>query len=139
MGLGWNTLVFTTLGLVKIENIERYHLLWDGYAWVDHGGRIYEGVRDCIEFQGVKITPEHIVLCNDEWHSVDDMKDSITLRGQTAVAAPYLYLKPIEHYWTVPNRNDSCAYSIMSSGAYRRFTILTIKGPVVVHNREGPR
>ena len=54
-------LVLTDKGLVPIEEITRNHLLWDGKQWVRHGGVIYKGTREVINYEGLTATTDHLV------------------------------------------------------------------------------
>jgi len=55
-------LVLTKRGLVKIQNVSKEDLLWDGVDWVSHGGVVYMGIKEVINVQGVEVTPEHEVF-----------------------------------------------------------------------------
>jgi DNA polymerase I-like protein with 3'-5' exonuclease and polymerase domains len=56
-----NSLILTNYGLIKIEDVKSYHLLWDGKEWVNHDGVIFKGWKEVIEWDGVEATPEHKV------------------------------------------------------------------------------
>lgn len=58
-------LVLTPQGLKPIEKITVDDRVWDGVEWVQHDGLIYQGVRDVIEYQGLRATPDHIVYLED--------------------------------------------------------------------------
>jgi len=38
-------------------------LVWDGEAFVEHGGLVYQGEREVMEYQNVRGTPDHKVYC----------------------------------------------------------------------------
>ena len=57
--------VLTHVGLISIENIEDWHLLWDGVEWVRHRGLIFKGIKKVITFDGLTATPDHEVYTND--------------------------------------------------------------------------
>jgi hypothetical protein len=54
-------LVLTDKGLVSIEDITLDHKLWDGEEWVTHGGVIYKGEKEVIEYEGLRATEDHLV------------------------------------------------------------------------------
>lgn len=54
-------LVLTHQGLVPIEKVKLTHKLWDGEHWVSHQGVIYRGVKEVMEYEGLKATGDHIV------------------------------------------------------------------------------
>jgi DNA polymerase len=54
-------LVLTDKGLVPIESVGTDHLVWDGVSWVRHGGVIYRGTKEVIEYEGLKATADHLV------------------------------------------------------------------------------
>jgi DNA polymerase I-like protein with 3'-5' exonuclease and polymerase domains len=53
--------VLTHVGLVPIEQVQDWHLVWDGVEWVSHKGVQFNGYQEVIEYQGLKATPEHEV------------------------------------------------------------------------------
>jgi hypothetical protein len=63
--------VLTDRGLVPIENITNSHRLWDGRSWVNHGGLVYKGERDVIQYAGLTATPEHLVYTEQGWRTVE--------------------------------------------------------------------
>jgi len=54
-------LVLTDHGLIPIEQVPCCSRVWDGVAWVAHDGPIYKGIRNVIEYQGLRATPDHAV------------------------------------------------------------------------------
>jgi len=54
-------LVLTNKGLVPIEHVTKAHKLWDGKSWVGHSGLIYKGMKEVIEYDGLKATKDHLV------------------------------------------------------------------------------
>jgi hypothetical protein len=61
--------VLTDRGLVAIENVRGYDRLYDGVNWVEHGGVVYNGVRDVITYAGLSATPDHKVYSEKGWRS----------------------------------------------------------------------
>jgi DNA polymerase bacteriophage-type len=54
-------LVLTDHGLIPIEQVPCCARVWDGVEWAAHDGPIYKGVRDVIEYQGLRATADHAV------------------------------------------------------------------------------
>lgn len=48
-------------GYVKIQEILKSDLLWDGEEWVPHDGVVCTGYREVIEYEGLRATPDHRV------------------------------------------------------------------------------
>lgn len=54
-------LVLTNKGLIPIQCVTTDHLVWDGEEWVYHGGVVYNGIREVIEYEGLRATSDHLV------------------------------------------------------------------------------
>ncbi len=54
--------VLTDQGLRPIEDVTAEMKVWDGVEWVNHGGVIYQGYREVLEYEGLTATPEHKVF-----------------------------------------------------------------------------
>ena len=54
-------LVLTDKGPTPIEDVTLDMRVWDGIAWVSHGGVVYRGVKEVIEYGGLEATPDHVV------------------------------------------------------------------------------
>lgn len=61
------TEVLSDRGWIAIESITDDDLLWDGEAFVTHGGLIDKGEKPCLEFNGVHMTPDHRVFDGHIW------------------------------------------------------------------------
>lgn len=72
-----DTLVYTRTGLKKIIDVRTSDKVWDGYSWVDHGGLIYQGEKETINFLGVEATPDHLFLAGDEWQPFRGLKENL--------------------------------------------------------------
>ena len=64
------SLVLTNQGLVPIEDVMPEQKVWDGREWVTHGGVIYKGEREVIEYEGLTATPDHLVFIEGETEPV---------------------------------------------------------------------
>ncbi|MEG1149330.1 MAG: hypothetical protein RSD98_12135, partial [Niameybacter sp.] len=54
-------LVLTDHGLIPIQDVKSYHLLWDGLEWVKHEGVVFNGEREVIEYDGLRATKDHLI------------------------------------------------------------------------------
>lgn len=54
-------------GWVRLLDLRDDDLLWDGEKYVPHGGVVFNGARECIDFNGVTLTPDHKVFDGIEW------------------------------------------------------------------------
>lgn len=54
-------LVLTSRGLIPIEKVGKNLLVWDGENFVPHGGVIYKGKKEVIEYEGLRATEDHLV------------------------------------------------------------------------------
>lgn len=62
-----DTEVLCKRGWVAIQDIKEDDLLWDGENWVTHDGVVPMGEKDCINFGGVELTPDHKVYDGVKW------------------------------------------------------------------------
>jgi hypothetical protein len=67
-----DTLVLTDRGEVKIQDVTLDHKVWDGVSFVCHGGAVCRGRRQVIEYCGVVATPEHRVMTEDGWQTIQE-------------------------------------------------------------------
>lgn len=64
MCLGPSTEVLTNNGIKPIVAVSLQDCLWDGVEWVGHSGLIYQGEQNVEDYSGVKMTSDHLVLCD---------------------------------------------------------------------------
>lgn len=64
--------VLTDRGFVRIEQVTRADLLWDGVQWVEHSGVVYMGDKHVITHGGVTATPDHRVLTDFGWVEIQE-------------------------------------------------------------------
>lgn len=57
--------VLTQRGLVAIESVCLWDLVWDGLEWVRHDGVVFQGFREVITVDGLTATPDHEVFISD--------------------------------------------------------------------------
>lgn len=71
-----DTEVLSNRGWVRMVDLRDDDLLWDGEAFVPHDGIIYKGERDCIEFNGVTMTPDHKVFDGKKWEEAQNADEA---------------------------------------------------------------
>ena len=59
--LAGDTKILTNTGLKLVTEVTDNDLLWDGENWVKHGGVVSRGVKQTIEYMGLRATPDHAV------------------------------------------------------------------------------
>lgn len=131
-----DTQVLTSTGYKAIVDITEYDKLWDGVEWTCSGGAINKGVKDTIVFEGVSVTPDHLVaLPYHNWATVSEVMKDDTALGlakffancksppTTHVALPYLAVDGPQE-----------VYDVVNCGPRNRFTIATGSGNLIVHN-----
>jgi hypothetical protein len=80
LGLGYclakGTPVLTKRGFVAIENVMLADKVWDGEEWVEHDGVVATGRKAVVLWNGIALTPQHLLLCKSGWHSVAEIASS---------------------------------------------------------------
>ena len=71
--LGADTLVLTDSGYKYIVNVSEEDLLWDGEKWTNHKGPIYRGEKTVLNWQGLHVTPDHLIWDSTSWNTADDV------------------------------------------------------------------
>ena len=54
-------------GWIPIESVSVCDKVWDGSAFVAHGGVVAKGIKECINYRGVWLTPDHKILTDTGW------------------------------------------------------------------------
>lgn len=62
-------------GWVRLLDLQDDDLLWDGEKYVPHGGIVFNGKRECIDFNGVTLTPDHKVFDGIEWEEAKNANE----------------------------------------------------------------
>lgn len=65
--LAEGTLVRTSSGYTRIEDITSADRIWDGISWVMSDGAIYKGEKEVVDFCGIHMTPDHKILTKGGW------------------------------------------------------------------------
>lgn len=71
-----DTEVLSNRGWVRMVDLRDADLLWDGEAFVAHEGLIDKGEQECIEFNGVTMTPDHKVFDGKKWEEAQNADES---------------------------------------------------------------
>lgn len=74
--LSEGTEVLTNRGWLPIEKYDATYKLWDGFAWVNCGKLLYQGVQDVVNCFGVWMTPDHRVLTNLGWMTAKEILEN---------------------------------------------------------------
>ncbi|MGT2681455.1 DNA polymerase [Streptococcus porci] len=62
--------VLTDYGLVPIQDVTTDMKVWDGLNWVKHEGVVYRGVKEVIEYDGLRATKDHLVWTEGQLHPI---------------------------------------------------------------------
>jgi hypothetical protein len=65
--LSGETLVLTDSGVKPIVEVEAIDRVWDGIAWVRHGGLARNGKQDTISVEGSRFTEDHRIHVGGKW------------------------------------------------------------------------
>lgn len=87
--LAGDTPVVTERGIKRLDSVTKEDRLWDGNQWVTHDGLIFKGVKQTLQLGGISLTPDHKVLCGEEWLEAKELssnKNTHTLALGTASA-----------------------------------------------------
>ncbi|MFZ1491165.1 MAG: DNA polymerase [Ilumatobacteraceae bacterium] len=68
--------VLTDRGWVRLDTVSPTDRVWDGVEFVSHDGLAYKGVKEVIDFGGVRLTPDHRVLAQRGWVEAQHCKHS---------------------------------------------------------------
>lgn len=150
-----DTEVLTDRGWVPITTVCHGDRVWDGVAFVAHGGLAYRGYKRVVDWMGVRVTPDHRVMWReDQWLPVEEFCGSLC-RHLSALVLGWLKLPSLASAADVvarsfrsvfrresPEPSDRVAtFDLVNCGPRHRFTIRTAWGPAIVHNcgfRLGP-
>jgi len=117
--------VYTWRGWVPIQNVLASDRIFDGDDFYYHGGVVYKHNQQCIEVQGVRMTPDHLVWTGRRWKKACEIKKPATveaLKGQTGNALYYHMLC------------STPVYDILDCGPRNRFVVRGTGEPMIVHN-----
>jgi DNA polymerase family A len=73
-----DTPVLTHLGWKSIVEVQSQDMVWDGEAWVSHAGVVCRGKKDVLRWQGIGVTPDHLLWTGERWASVSQVVHAST-------------------------------------------------------------
>lgn len=74
--------VLTRRGYVPLLDVELSDQLWDGEGWVNHAGVVTRGLRETVDLGGLRMTPDHQVLCGTFWREAGRLVSHGSTRRQ---------------------------------------------------------
>lgn len=129
------TEVLTSAGWKPIETVTTADNVWDGTEWVTHIGVVNKGFQGVIDFGGVGITPDHLVLCNNLWRRADDAshEEATSSFARHNRLPSSTQLEGRGHVQEA--RLQKQVFDIVDAGPRNRFTVRgEDKRPFLVHN-----
>lgn len=70
-----DTNVLSDSGWKRLDSISINDLIWDGKEWVTHSGLIYQGMKEVITLDGVRMTRDHKVLTESGWYTAEEISN----------------------------------------------------------------
>lgn len=71
------TQILTNKGYCAILDLSTDHLVWDGVEFVKHEGVICKGMKQVINLNGVRLTPNHKILVGSFWVEARQLASSL--------------------------------------------------------------
>ena len=65
----YDTMTLTDSGWKPLGDVSTADLLWDGVEWVAHDGVVFNGERETVWLDGVRMTSDHNVLTDYGWYT----------------------------------------------------------------------
>lgn len=138
--LAGDTEVLTNNGWKPIVTVSKDDKLWDGVQWVAHQGLVCNGEKNTIDVDGVRMTPDHMVLSGSSWKQASVcVQTRSCLSRALSTGAESLGIWRSNTYANAPSvepklKNSELVYDLLNAGPNHRFTIRTKHGALVVHN-----
>ena len=144
--LAGDTEVLTNNGWKTIVTVSKDDKLWDGVQWVAHQGLVCNGEKNTIDVDGVRMTPDHMVLSGSSWEQASvcvQTRSYLNRALHTGAALLETWRSMIgdggNTYADAPSveprlKNSELVYDLLNAGPNHRFTIRTKHGALVVHN-----
>lgn len=70
-----DTNVLSNSGWKRLDSVNLTDLIWDGDEWVTHSGLVYQGIKEVVTLDGVRMTSDHKVLTASGWHSAGEINN----------------------------------------------------------------
>lgn len=145
--LAGDTEVLTNNGWKPIVTVSKDDKLWDGVQWVAHQGLVCNGEKNTIDVDGVRMTPDHMVLSGSSWEQASvcvQTRSYLSRALRTGAASLEIWWRSTigdggNIYANAPSveprlKNSELVYDLLNAGPNHRFTIRTKHGALVVHN-----
>lgn len=144
--LAGDTEVLTNSGWKPIVTVSKDDKLWDGVQWVAHQGLVCNGEKNTIDVDGVRMTPDHMVLSGSSWEQASvcvQTRSYLNRALRTGAALLETWRSTIgdgdNTYADASSaeprsKNSEPVYDLLNAGPNHRFTIRTKHGALVVHN-----
>lgn len=144
--LAGDTEVLTNNGWKPIVAVSKDDKLWDGVQWVAHQGLVCNGEKNTIDVDGVRMTPDHMVLSGSSWEQASvcvQTRSYLNRALRTGAALLETWRSTIgdggNTYSDASSvepklKNSELVYDLLNAGPNHRFTIRTKHGALVVHN-----
>jgi hypothetical protein len=86
-------------GWKRIESLDTNDWIWDTDTWVRHGGLIYNGLRNTISVDGLRCTPDHLIMADTgEWIHAEKI-NTISKGTNSAQQINSLHTKRAAYSW----------------------------------------
>lgn len=144
--LAGDTEVLTNNGWKPIVTVSKDDKLWDGVQWVAHQGLVCNGEKNTIDVDGVRMTPDHMVLSGSSWEQASvcvQTRSYLNRALRTGAALLETWRSMIgdggNTYTDASSveprlKKSELVYDLLNAGPNHRFTIRTKHGALVVHN-----
>ncbi len=129
-----NQKVLTEHGPKAIQDVKLWERVWDGQAFVAHSGVICKGIREVISYQGLTVTPTHVIYPRgDRFKEGIEMRDAAALgldiqahNSADAICKTALQLSCIswlQNLWRARPIQKAKVYDIINCGPRHRFMV----------------
>ena len=125
------SLVLTERGWIRLDTVTIADRVWDGGQWVSHDGLIAKGLQAVIDVDGVRMTPDHKIYTEGGWVCASQSERYNRYEARLPDSA---FLRMPGRYAVHKTRCHEQVYDIRNCGQNHRFTVLSSKGPMLVHN-----
>lgn len=113
------SVVISSRGLVFLQDVRKDDLIWDGVEWVSHLGVAYKGEKPTLNLNGLEMTPDHLVLCGDQWTPSQFLED---LNGENHSLSLATGKESWRSLGSFCHEEGACTASSSSAGAGDRST-----------------
>jgi len=113
-------LVLTDQGEVPIQHVTTVMKVWDGVEWVNHAGAVFKGYKECVRYDGLKATLDHLVF-TDVYH--DAIPFEKVIRENLYLVKPQQKHNPNRYPLSSLYLGERPVWDIIEAGTRSRFTI----------------